>query len=476
VDSYAGDKPSTALHRGNDWYFADFLDGIGTSSFPIWDNIDQIDFIARVDFLRSAARGKQVWLSELQGGRSVDGFTIHRSPTAAHHQRWTWSAIAGGAKSILFWCWRDEVLGHESGGFGITGADGRNEERIAGLRKISRLLDTHADFLQSYSPSPGEIGVFFSPQTYYLSWCEDGNSRRIMQAVQGVARALIRSGIPYRIIEENHLAELDQVRVLFMPHTLVLEKNQADIICSFVRAGGTLITESECGAFGANGLYRYPPERFLSRLADLREQGRRDLSGDTVSFELELPIGRRSYEVPATQWCSPFEDGNVAQIVQVCSGRVVALGLYTAEAYYEGQRFKDRRYIAAGADYERLVLDIAASAGVFAPVTVAGVDGGVVTDSVQTGQSNGIPIVCVTSDAAAELLSIRMVDPVFAEAFRDGAVEIISGVRLTCNSARSTAGITVAIEVPQNPWGVSILRPARSSSPPPCNGDARRRR
>ena len=53
----------TALHRGNDWFYADHMDGIGCSSFPIWQGADDVDLIARLGFLNAAARGKHIWLS-----------------------------------------------------------------------------------------------------------------------------------------------------------------------------------------------------------------------------------------------------------------------------------------------------------------------------------------------------------------------------------------------------------------------------
>jgi beta-galactosidase len=114
----------TPLDRGNDWAYADHLDGVGCSSFPKWFGVDDADFGLRIDLVKSAARGKKVWLSELQGGRASQGFEVHQPVDALSQQRWVWNGLASGADTILFWCWRDEVFGRESAGFGISGADG----------------------------------------------------------------------------------------------------------------------------------------------------------------------------------------------------------------------------------------------------------------------------------------------------------------------------------------------------------------
>jgi len=59
----SGGEKNYPAERGNDWDFADALDGIGCSSFPKWGNMDDADFGLRVEFVKSAARDKLVWLS-----------------------------------------------------------------------------------------------------------------------------------------------------------------------------------------------------------------------------------------------------------------------------------------------------------------------------------------------------------------------------------------------------------------------------
>jgi len=98
-----------AIDRGNDWFLADYTDGCGCSSFPVWSGIDDADFGSRVEYVYSAAQGKSVWLSELQGGRSAIGFTIFPPVHANSQQRWVWNGLACGTDMILFWCWRGPI-------------------------------------------------------------------------------------------------------------------------------------------------------------------------------------------------------------------------------------------------------------------------------------------------------------------------------------------------------------------------------
>jgi beta-galactosidase len=367
---------ATALHRGNDWFYADHMDGIGCSSFPVWQGADDAALTARISYLTSAARGKHIWLSELQGGRASNGFQVHAPVRPGPQQRWLWTGIAGGADTVLFWCWRDEVFGRESAGFGLSGNDGFAEPRLAAMRKTGAILRRHADLFDGYHPDPRRVGLYFSPQSYYLHWAQDGSGRTAQHAVEGYARALVRSNVPYTVVEEEHLGLLDGLDVLFMPRALVIDPPQAEALSAFVRRGGLLVAESECGAFGSNGLYRYPEDRFLARLTGIREIGRRTLDRPSI----HLVLGRRAYELPVTQWLTPLHagrdavlatstDGPLAVDHAVEQGRVLLCGAYMGDAYYAGQH-GDAAYAPFGANFEAFLQQIVRSAGVRPAVEV----------------------------------------------------------------------------------------------------------
>jgi len=360
----------TALHRGNDWFFADHMDGIGCSSFPVWQGADDADLTARLSFLNSAARGKHIWLSELQGGRASTGFDSHDPVRAAPQQRWVWTGIAGGADTILFWCWRDEVFGRESAGFGLSGNDGFASARLDAMRKTGNILSEQAELLGGYQPDKAEVGILFSPQSYYFYWAQEGTGSLAQDGVQGYARALIRGNVPYTVIEEEHLDELAGLKVLFLPRLAVVDDACAQALAEFVRQGGVLVAETECGEFGSNGLYRYPQDRFLAELTGVYELGRRTRSGTTIS----LTFDGQAYNLPAAQWLTPFysggdtvlgsiADGPLAVDVAVGSGRVIFCGSYLGDAYYAGASLGNAELAPHCGDFERFVSRIARHAG-----------------------------------------------------------------------------------------------------------------
>lgn len=335
---YAGEANANifALDRGNDWSFADHIDGVGFSSFPKWGNIDNAAFAARVRYVASAAeqKKKSMWLSELQGGRSNIGF-IEPTPSvdARSQQRWIWNGIAGGANTVLFWCWRDEVFGCESTGFGIIGSDGKREERITALKHTGKILISHEKLLDGYRPAEAAVGIFFSPETYYLNWAQEGRAGKSRDALDRYCMSLVRENIPYTVIEENHLDALNGIKILFMPRTFTVDDAVAEKLLAFVKNGGTLVAESECGAFDHAGLYRYTEDRFLARAFGIRDIGRRRTEGP-----ISMQIGNASFMFEPDLWLTPFADvgtvlakgseGALAVSAAHGAGKVIALGSF----------------------------------------------------------------------------------------------------------------------------------------------------
>lgn len=303
-----GRADAYAIDRGNDWHYADDLDGVGCSSFPKLFGMDDTAFTTRVEFVRSAAAqaGKKLWLSEVQGGRGSLGFQPTAVVTAAEQQRWVWRGLAAGADKLLFWCWRDEVFGRESAGFGLAGDDGHAEARLAAMARTGELLRRHRALFADYEPDTPSVGVLFSASSYYLHWSLEGRADTPRQALEGYCRALVQLSIPYTVIEEEHLAALDGLQVLFLPRMIVASEALEDALVAFVRRGGTLVCEAECGAFTPQGFYRAPEERFLTTrgLLSGREAGRRDLPPDGV-VAVQLPGGRR-LELTSAQWLAPW--------------------------------------------------------------------------------------------------------------------------------------------------------------------------
>jgi beta-galactosidase len=445
-----------AIDRGNDWFYADDLDGVGTSSFPTWEGIDEAAFGMRVEFVRSAARGgrsradKKVWLSEVQGGRSAVGFTAFKPVDANAQQRWVWNGIACGADKILFWCWRNEVFGREAGGFGIAGDDGLAEERLAAMSASAAVIERQRPLIENYQPVEPEVGVLFSPQSYYLNWAQEWSAKRVAGALQGYCRALVRRSIPYLVVEEEHLDVLDGLKVLFMPHVIVTSPALERALEAFVRRGGTLVCESECGAFNPAGIYRYPEERFTARLTGIQEIGRRNLIGAL----LDVHAGGAELTMGMAQWLTPWQtskgnvwawnsegDGALVSEVLVERGRVILVGSYLGEAYFEARTL----------GFEQLLEYIARQAGWQPAVQVVSQQASRDTFVyIKYGSSGDKRLVFVFFPEGCDLITLRFRPGFFAS----GQVEdLLAGIPLEVNVDEHGQEVTLS---PAH-WRIAVL-------------------
>lgn len=341
------------LSRGCDWDYGDSLDGLGCSHFPFWGaGFDMAGFGARVESVRSAARGKTLWLSELQGGAvNWSTFTHERSVPGGPQQRWVWTGVGRGCKATIFWCWRDEVFGHESSGFGLAGRDGLADDRLAAMARTGAALEKHDALLEAYEPDPGEVGVYFERANHFIDYAAAGNVDRAVAGQRAYALALERLNVPYRYVESRHL-DLDGLRLLLVPFAPTIGDESAARLAAFARAGGTVLLEAEPDAFTPLNFYRSEPsERALARELKLADLGRRQLTIKTLT----LSAGGKKLALKPDVLHTPLDSKGAKVLARagrdvlalarpVGEGRVVALGTtlggpYNKERYAGFERF-----------------------------------------------------------------------------------------------------------------------------------------
>ena len=171
-----------------------------------------------------------------------------------------------------------------------------------------------------------------------------------MNALAATAGALVRESIPYRWSRRSTSTTSTGSSVLFLPRAVVMSEATERGSRSSCASGGTLVCESECGAFTPAGIYRYPEDRFTARLAGVAELGRRTLDG----APLEVRAGAERFALEGEQWLTPMRGGE-ALATAACGpvvvsaaagqGRVIFCGSYLGGPYLGG----------GGRDFERFV-------------------------------------------------------------------------------------------------------------------------
>ena len=174
----SGSEFEQAVSRGNDFDLAEVLDGFGCSHFPAWEHYSVTELGSRIEEICSAVGSKPAWVSELQGGGARSGLGVWPAVDPGAQQRWVWGAYGRGIKAVLFWCWRDEVFGRESSGFGLMGSDGQSAGRLELMAQTGRVLKQNDALFDGYRPDPPEVGVLFSQGSYQLDWRRTATRRR----------------------------------------------------------------------------------------------------------------------------------------------------------------------------------------------------------------------------------------------------------------------------------------------------------
>ena len=330
------------MMRGNDWDHAEHLDSYGLSIFSFWEegfSEDSLSF--RVESVRSAAGDKTLWLSEYQGGAISNNFEAHVSVEASKQQCTLWNIFSRGAKGANFWCWRDEVFGPETCGYGFIGGDGCSEDRVRHLARTAAIIRENNEVLDAYRPDPAEVGVWFDPMNYCLDWAQNGmQSWYATSSVEACGMALERLGIPYDVVEAAHSSALSRLKILFMPWSLIVRAEAKQELLKFVKRGGTLVCEAETDSFTRQGFFRYPEERDFATSLGLLSEGWRvpcgNLSCNVADEKLELicralitPLIAANGEVLA----SGPQGAPLVVRNRVGDGQVIAVGAFPGLEY-----------------------------------------------------------------------------------------------------------------------------------------------
>jgi len=437
-----------AVSRGNDFDLAEVLDGFGCSHFPAWERISTSELGTRIEATRSATGFKPAWVSELQGGRSSAGFGVWPAVEPATQQRWVWGAYGRGIKAVLFWCWRDEVFGRESSGFGITGSDGHSAGRLERLARTGSALRSHEALFDAYRPDAPQVAVLFSQGSYQLDWAENGrNAEQACGSTTGWLSLFERTQIPYAVVDARRPGGLEGVRLLVMAWPLVVPPTMAAAIIEWVRAGGVLVTESELDAFDERGFYRYPEHRPMASALGIRSLGRRSLDDGVTLF---LGDGADRDVIRETVWLEAFDPRGseilgtsacgeaVATRRRLGAGWVVTLGTLAGLGY---SRARDK-------GLEAFARRAAALAGVAPALRVSPDDGEVL--QWRSGPSGRSRLLFLTADTPLDRVSVS------------GARELLDGRKISSLAGGDAfeprySPDTFEFDVALSPDGIAVL-------------------
>lgn len=316
----------------DDWRNAAEVDLYGLSCFPMWFNYDNIETVKVHDMIRSASRGKTFWTAETQAGASGEGLMHSKTPKPEDIRLWNWISLATGAKGLLYWQWRPELLGPESPGFGLCNLDGSPSERTEMASVFTHLTNTNSD-LASSKPIRGEVAIAVLPESQIFCHIAERNAGKYAQAVRGTYKAFSQAG--YQV----DFAQIDQISdygLVYLPFPLMIESTSAEALTNYVKNGGVLISEACPAQFGEAGYVQVDtPGYGLDKIFGVHA-----LSGPETIHDVYPTIGwngasvgcvvhRQQFEVDSAEVLAEYSDGGPAVTVNSFgSGCAVLIGTY----------------------------------------------------------------------------------------------------------------------------------------------------
>lgn len=247
----------------NEWKLGKTLDSISVSLHPthyfFFREKEPKDFaplyLHCIDSARSWAQGRDAWVGEFQAGTTYyHQFKFTPSPEDITHT--LYHSLGRGLRGVLFWewqSWRSSMM--EVGEFSLRRVhDGGPTERSEAAKLFGADIRANAEILAQAEPVKPEVAILASVNTRNLTLLQHQSKPHVTEgddhnrACYGCYKALNHAHIAVNYITECQIEEgvLNQYKVLYLPHVMVMSKAVADKIREFTANGGAVWADGRC--------------------------------------------------------------------------------------------------------------------------------------------------------------------------------------------------------------------------------------
>jgi beta-galactosidase GanA len=246
-------KRQYTMHGTDPYRMAEACDMWATSLFPLGWGATPADAAQRLDLTRSSARGKEWWVSEIEGGGAAGtGLKTIDYMRPNNIRLWNWLCVAYGAKAILYWQLLSEVTGMEGRRWGLIDRNGRTTDRAHEAGRMARLINDQWDIIEEHRPE-ARVALLFDSDIPLMCFAMDGDEGPSVESHVGYYRAVWEADLKADTILPQHLLP-EQYDVVIVPFCPLLVPETAALLRAFVEAGGLLIAESGFGMYDYHGM------------------------------------------------------------------------------------------------------------------------------------------------------------------------------------------------------------------------------
>lgn len=219
--------------------------------FVSWDNyiefqwgIAKNETVSKDHALLRSYKKKPFWVMEQQSG-PCGWSKMGPAPTPGKLRLWTYSAVANGADTVVYFRWRACPFGTEEYWHGILGHDGKPNRRYEEIKNVGREMEKLS---LSYGPLQPKARVAIM-KSFDSEW-----SHSIHQHVEGFDydklleayyKPFYEMGIPVDFVYPEE--ELSGYSLVFAPALLMIDEKAKKNIEGYVKSGGKLLLTFRSG-------------------------------------------------------------------------------------------------------------------------------------------------------------------------------------------------------------------------------------
>jgi beta-galactosidase len=210
----------------------------------------QMDDPMMIDILRSCAKDKPVISAEML---MLPGYTLDLPQPVDDKdiKRFIFSGVAGNLKGFIFWQYRPEILGREAPTWGLSHLDGSMTRRLKDYAETGKVLTQNARFLLRSNPPQAETAIIYHPENQIFAWLATKNEKSATDSLLGIHRALYERNFTLDFLHPMEFEKdiPDHYKLIIAPFPYVLGEKICRKLEKWVKAGGTLISESYFGGW-----------------------------------------------------------------------------------------------------------------------------------------------------------------------------------------------------------------------------------
>lgn len=304
----------------------------------------RMDFMMLVDFIRAV--DENYFLYEIYPGLGM--FKKHYdTPFDMSFKLYT--ALASGAKGLVYWQYRAERIGFENDCAGIMRVDGSPRDVAYSVQKFGEDMRSNTAFFAKSKVKKADIAIVFDFDSMLMSEIEDGCGKIYsLDTEPTILNYRYTHAGMYRLVKDTNY-NVDYVgvtrpelfasyMVLYFPYYTMLNPEIVPYLQKFLDNGGIVIADEGFGLRTLN-TWMQPYDIDCKPLMTARLKERRFIADEQITYkgqQSRIAPFKSQYDVQNADSLMQFADGTPAlQYVNYGKGKLYLFGFSIGYSYYK---------------------------------------------------------------------------------------------------------------------------------------------